>query len=171
MAARKILIYPDPFLHRVAKEVTSFHGDLQRIVREMIETMASLGHCIGIAANQVGVEQRIFVMDTSRRNKSSQGLVVLINPFVQTHGGSTYSKEGCLSLPPYLGRVGRSENVTLSGFTESGEKKTWSFTGLDAICAQHELDHLNGMLFIDRLTSLRSDLSMRKMAVKTSRNL
>ena len=164
MPARKILLYPDPFLRRITKEVTSFHRDLQRIVRDMVETMTGLGHCIGIAANQVGVDQRIFVMDTSRRNKSSQGLVVMINPVIQETRGNTYSKEGCLSLPPYLGRVGRSENVTLSGFTESGEKKTWSFTGLDAICAQHELDHLNGMLFIDRLASLRSDLSMRRGA-------
>ena len=164
MAVRKILLYPDPFLRRVSKEVISFHDDLQRIVRDMIETMRGLGHCIGIAANQMGVDQRLFVMDTSRRDKSSQGLVVLINPVVQAHGGSTYSKEGCLSLPPYLGRIGRSEKVTLTGCTENGEKKTWSFTGLDAICAQHELDHLNGMLFIDRLASLRADLYLRRSA-------
>ena len=164
MAVQKILTYPDPFLRQITKEVISFDKVLQGIVQGMIDTMHSLGHCIGIAANQAGVDLRIFVMDTSRREKRSQGLVVAINPAIQKKEGTTYSKEGCLSLPPYLGRVVRNEKIILSAFTPTGEKKTWFFTGLEAICAQHELDHLNGMLFIDRLVSLRSDLSLRGKA-------
>jgi peptide deformylase len=112
MIVRKILIYPDPFLRRITQEVLSFDDDLAHIIQEMVRTMHSLGHCIGIAANQVGVDRKIFAMDTSRRNKSSQGLVVLINPVVQAHEGRTYSKEGCLSLPPYLGN-GRKEDLVV----------------------------------------------------------
>ena len=162
MAVLKILTYPDPFLRRVTKEVVCFDNDLRRTIQDMIDTMHRLHHCVGIAATQISVDHRIFVMDTSRREVSSQGLVVLVNPKVQKSDGTTYSKEGCLSLPPYLGRVGRSEKLMLSGCTGEGEGKVWSFSGLEAICAQHELDHLNGILFIDRLASLRADLYLRR---------
>lgn len=145
----------------MAKEVVSFDENLRHTAQEMIATMQGLAHCVGIAATQVGVDQRIFAMDTSRRQKISQGLIVIANPVLQNVEGAAYIKEGCLSLPSYLGRVRRGEKATVWGCDLDGEKKTWSFEGLESICAQHEIDHLNGMLFIDRLASLRADLYLR----------
>ena len=161
MPVRKILLYPDPFLRRASKQVHAFGDEIAHAIRDMTETMHSLHHCVGIAANQVGIDHRIFAMDTSRRDKRSQGLIVMVNPILQKKEGNAYTKEGCLSLPSFLGRVGRAEKVTVSAHDAEGREKAWTFTGLEAICVQHEMDHLDGMLFIDRLNSLRMDLSLR----------
>ncbi len=161
MAIRKILLYPDPFLRRVAREVCAFDEALAWTVADLIDTMRSLNHCVGVAATQAAIDQRIVVMDTSSRDKASHGLIVLVNPVVQKKEGAIYTKEGCLSLPSFLGRVQRSEAVTMAARKADGTDQTWHFSGLEAICAQHELDHLDGVLFIDKLNSLRTDLFLR----------
>ncbi len=161
MDESRILLYPDSLLRRIPQNVQRFDRSLADAVALMQRVMNGISHCIGLAATQIGLDLRVFVMDTSRRERKSIGPVVLVNPILRKGEGSTMIKEGCLSVPSYLGRVRRDERVLVTGQAVDGRETEWNLSGLDAICAQHEIDHLNGMLFLDRLQSLRSDLFLR----------
>ncbi len=161
MEESRILLYPDPLLRRIPQDVQRFDRSLADSVALMQRVMNGISHCTGLAATQIGLNLRVFVMDTSRRERKSIGPVVLINPILRKGEGCTTIKEGCLSVPSYLGRVRRDEHVIVTGRAVDGRETEWTLSGLDAICAQHEIDHLNGMLFLDRLQSLRSDLFLR----------
>lgn len=159
MAKLDILIYPDPRLRRIARPVTRFDGELERLVADMAETMyAAPG--IGLAAVQVDVPKRVVVMDLSaQRNR----LQVFINPRLSQVAGATESQEGCLSVPGVTDTVQRAETVTINARDVQGRAFEMAADDLLAVCIQHEIDHLNGKVFVDYLSRMKQQRIGRKL--------
>ena len=154
-----ILLYPDPRLRKQAKPVKQVTDDIRQLIDDMAETMyAAPG--IGLAATQVNVHQRILVIDISEERND---LRVFINPIIDSGQGETETEEGCLSLPGIRAPVIRLESITLSAKDRLGEDFTLVTDGLLAICIQHEIDHLDGKLFIDYLKPMKRQMITRKM--------
>lgn len=147
MTRLRILQYPDPRLRTVATPVAEVNAAVRSLVREMTEIMYAAGG-IGLAATQIDVHERIVVADVSA---SHDQLHVLINPVLVEFGGSAAVGEGCLSIPNLYARVTRAEWVTLRALDSDGNSRDLSCDGVLAMCLQHELDHLDGILFIDYL--------------------
>jgi peptide deformylase len=148
---RQILTYPDPFLATKAIPVRSVDGRIRELVRDMFDSMyASKG--IGLAAPQIGVGKRVIVVDISPVEEEIAPLA-LVNPEIVGKQGQVEGVEGCLSVPGIEGMVCRHESVTVRGADESGAPVTVEANGLLARVIQHEIDHLDGILFIDRLSS------------------
>jgi peptide deformylase len=158
MALLPILEYPDPRLRKVAAPVTAFTADIQKLVRDMAETMyAAPG--IGLAATQVDVHKRVIVMDLS---ESRNELRVFINPRIVAAEGEAECEEGCLSVPGYYDKVVRAASVRVEAQNEHGESFVVEADELLAVCLQHEMDHLDGRVFVDHLSPLkRARLSAR----------
>jgi peptide deformylase len=158
---RPILRYGDRVLHQRAAEVVTFDDNLQRLIDDMIETMyAAPG--IGLAATQVGVPLRLFVVDTSV-GRSAADLVVMINPLFVEREGMQLEEEGCLSVPGFNATVVRPRRAIVRGLNRRQEEQTIEGTDLLARAFQHEIDHLDGMVFIDRLRGIKRDLIVRKI--------
>ena len=149
---RNILVYPDPFLARKAAPVTKIDERMRELVRDLFDTMyASEG--IGLAATQVGVDQRVIVVDVSPSDESGKP-IALVNPeILGQEGPIVVCMEGCLSVPGVRGEVARPEGVVVCGTNEQGEPVTIRAEGILARALQHEIDHLDGVLFIDRIPS------------------
>lgn len=164
MAVREVLIYPDPRLKTECADVTESDGNAGQIIADLKDTMISSGHSTGIAAPQIGEDARIVVADASRGRKPcvNHGLLVLINPEIIKHHGSVASREGCMSVPEFTGNVTRAEKIVVQYQDENFETKVIEAEGFEAILLQHEIDHLSGVLFIDRVISRRTDLFRRK---------
>ena len=158
---RPIVRHGAAVLHRSAEPVAEITPEIEALVDDMIQTMyAAPG--IGLAAPQVGVGKRIFVCDVSvGRNPSD--LLVFINPEFIERDGMQLEEEGCLSVPGFNATVARPSRAILKGLNRQGEPQTVEGTGLLARCFQHEMDHLDGTLFIDRLRGLQKDLIVRKI--------
>jgi peptide deformylase len=158
---RPILRYGERPLHQPATDVTVFDDALQRLIDDMIETMyAAPG--IGLAATQVGVPQRVFVVDTSvGRNRSD--LTVFANPAFVEREGMQLEEEGCLSVPGFNATVVRPSRTLIKGLDRDGTERTVEGTGLLARAFQHEMDHLDGVVFVDRLRGIKRDLIVRKI--------
>lgn len=154
MANLEIKIYPDPVLKEKAKPVTTFDSKLKKFVENMIETMY-VESGIGLAANQVGSLERVFVVDVSEDGNNP---LVFINPEITERSGKKKGEEGCLSIPSYRDVVERSTTITIKAQDISGQEFTLQADGLMAVCIQHELDHLDGILFVDRLSHLKKQL-------------
>lgn len=154
----QIINFPHPTLRRVAKPIRRVDANLRAIVREMFDRMyESKG--IGLAANQVDIPLRLFVVNLEAQPGQGEELV-FINPVISKPKGSAESEEGCLSLPGIYGQVVRPKQVTINAYNLEGQEITRDLTGLLARCVQHELDHLDGVLFIDRMTaSGKADLA------------
>jgi peptide deformylase len=151
MAVLSILEYPDPRLRKTAAPVTAFTPEIEKLVRDMAETMyAAPG--IGLAATQVDVHKRIIVMDLS---DARDELRVFINPELLSAEGETECEEGCLSVPGYYDKVVRAAKVRVRAQTERGESFEIEAEGMLAVCIQHEMDHLLGKVFVDRLSPLK----------------
>ncbi len=151
MALLKILEYPDPRLKRVAAPVTAVTPEIRTLVRDMAETMyAAPG--IGLAATQVDVHKRVIVMDLS---EARDELRVFINPELVTAAGDLESEEGCLSLPGYYDRVQRAASIRVRALDAEGQPFELDADGMLAVCIQHEMDHLIGKVFVDRLSPLK----------------
>ncbi len=147
---RPILTYPDPFLEKKAPAVSAVDGKIRELIRDMLETMhAAKG--IGLAAPQVGEGKRVIVVDVSPVDEGAQP-IALVNPEVVRKQGWVEGVEGCLSIPGVEGPVFRYESVVVSGRDEDGASVTVEASGLLARVLQHEIDHLDGVLFIDRLS-------------------
>lgn len=158
---RPILRYGESLLHTPAAEVARFDDDLQRLVDDMVETMyAAPG--IGLAATQVGVPLRVFVIDLSV-GKSNGQLIAMVNPTFVEREGTQIEEEGCLSAPGFNATVVRPRRVVVKGFTRDGAEQTIEGTELLARAFQHEMDHLDGVVFIDRLRGIKRDLIVRKI--------
>tara|TARA_B110001454_G_scaffold219202_1_gene252065 strand:- start:166054 stop:166641 length:588 start_codon:yes stop_codon:yes gene_type:complete len=170
MGIMEILTYPNPRLREVSTPVEVFDAKLKKLTDDMIETMYH-AHGIGLAAPQVGVLQRVVVIDTRPKNEEGSRYeieemgelerkvpqpLILINPRVIGGVGSTTFDEGCLSVPSFYETVERKEVIEVETYDLSGKKYTFKTDGLLAICIQHELDHLEGKLFIDRISFLKS---------------
>ena len=158
---REIVKYPDPVLERPSEPVTEFNGELQKLVDDMFESMyAAKG--IGLAAPQIGIAKRLTVIDLSFQ-KNPEEKIVLINPEIIFREGKQYEEEGCLSLPEIREKVSRAAKVTVRAQDVKGEWFEIDGEELLARAFQHEIDHLDGVLFIDRLSRLKRDLVIRKM--------
>ena len=148
---RQIVTYPEPFLATKALPVRSVDGRIRELVRDMFDTMyESKG--IGLAAPQIGVGKRVIVLDISPVEEEIKPLA-LVNPEIVGKQGQVEGMEGCLSVPGVEGMVCRYESVTVTGKNESGDPVTIEASGLLSRVLQHEIDHLDGILFIDRLSS------------------
>jgi peptide deformylase len=158
---RPILRHGASVLHRQAAPVTEFTPDIQHLIDDMIQTMyAAPG--VGLAAPQIDVGLRIFVADVSfGRNPSD--LICFVNPEFVERGGMQLEDEGCLSVPGFNATVARPSRVVLKGLDRHGAPQQMEGTGLLARCFQHEMDHLDGTLFIERLRGLQKDLIVRKI--------
>ncbi len=164
----KIIEYPDERLKQASNPVDVFDEALQGFVTELEKTMRTGPGGVGIAAPQVGNFQRIAIVDLSGMRKlpkksSSNGRMVLINPEITEWDGMAMGREGCMSVPDFTGNVIRAEKVFFSAFDEFGKQHEFSSEGYEARAVQHEVDHLDGMLFLDRLVSRRTDLFQRKV--------
>jgi peptide deformylase len=158
---RPILRYGEKPLHEQAVNVTAFDDHLQRVVDDMIDTMyAAPG--IGLAATQIGVPLRIFVVDLSV-GRDPKGLIVMINPTFVEREGTQLEEEGCLSAPGFNATVVRPQRAVLKGLDRDGTEQTIASEGLLARAFQHEMDHLDGIVFIDRLRGIKRDLIVRKI--------
>jgi peptide deformylase len=157
----KIVKYPEPVLSQPGEPVTEFDKDLRKLVADMYETMyAAQG--IGLAAPQVGVSKRITVIDLSMGKDPAQKLV-LINPEVTFREGRLYEEEGCLSFPDIREKIVRAAKVRIRAQNEFGKWFEMDGEELLSRCFQHEIDHLDGMLFIFRMSALKRDLTLRKI--------
>ena len=158
---RPILKYGDDVLHQQALPVDEVTGDIHRLIDDMIETMyAAPG--IGLAAPQVGVPLRIFVIDLSV-GREPDGLMVMINPSFVERDGMQLEEEGCLSVPEFNATVVRPSHVVVKGLDRSGTEYQRVGDGLLARAFQHEMDHLDGTLFVDRLRGIKRDMILRKI--------
>lgn len=170
MSIKPILIHPDPRLKKLAEPIASVTPEIEALADDMLATMYDAPG-IGLAAPQVGVLKRIFVMDANRDPEVERQPMVLINPEVTWTSDETNSyDEGCLSIPEQYGEVTRPEVVKMRWLGLDGKMHEQEFDGLWATCAQHELDHLNGVLFIDHLSAIKRQMITRKM-VKLKREM
>lgn len=157
---RTILIYPDPELKKKSTPVTVITDTTRQLVRDMAETMyAAPG--IGLAAPQIGVHQRVIVIDVADKDEPP-ALIAAINPVIIHAEGETFEEEGCLSVPKYAANVRRHAKIVVKGLNIDGDELTWRADGLLAIAFQHEIDHLDGILFIDQISQLKRDIFRRK---------
>lgn len=164
MAKLEILTYPDERLKQISAEVTLFDDELRQFLAALEETMRAGPGGVGIAAPQVGRFQRIALVDVSGKPKiEHHGYLVLINPEIVEYSGFVKGREGCMSVPDYTGNVMRAESITLEYRDGQGERHTIKTSGFEARAIQHEMDHLDGLLFLDRLVSRRNDLFRRKV--------
>lgn len=160
MALLPILHYPDPRLHKVASPVKRVDDKLRKIINDMAETMyAAPG--IGLAATQVDIHQRIIVIDIS---ESHDQLQVFINPQILHAEGEAECEEGCLSVPGIFEKVTRAARVRVSALDEQGNPRELEADGLLAVCIQHEMDHLVGRVFVEKLSRLKQQRITAKLA-------
>jgi peptide deformylase len=159
MASLNILRYPDPRLYKKAAPVAEVNEEIRTLVRDMAETMyAAPG--IGLAATQVDVHKQVIVIDTS---ETRERLLVLINPEIVAREGVQFCEEGCLSLPGIYEPVERSERITVRALGADGQQFTLEAEKLLAICIQHEMDHLEGKVFVDYLSRLKQQRIKAKL--------
>ena len=157
----KIVKYPDPILSRPGEPITEFNDELRKLIADMFETMyAEQG--IGLAAPQVGASIRLMVIDLSV-GKAPKDKLVLINPEIIFTDGKLYEEEGCLSFPDIREKVVRAARVRIRAQDEHGKWFEMDGEELLSRCMQHEIDHLDGMLFIFRMSALKRDLNLRKI--------
>lgn len=158
---RPILRYGDPLLHQIARPVDAITPEVEHLIDDMVETMyAAPG--IGLAATQLGVPSRIFVIDLSV-GRDPDGLITLVNPEFVSREDMQLEEEGCLSAPGFTATVARPGRVVIRGLDRSGALRTYEGTGLLARAFQHEMDHLDGIVFIDRLRGLKRDVIVRRI--------
>ena len=151
MALLPILHYPDPRLHTVAKPVVVVDERIRKLIKDMAETMyAAPG--IGLAATQVDVHERLLIIDISEERNQ---LLAFVNPEIIASGGEADTEEGCLSVPGVFEKVTRAERVSVRAQNAQGEPFTLDAEGLLAVCIQHEIDHLDGKVFVDYLSRLK----------------
>ena len=164
MAVKEVLTYPDQRLKQISNSVESFDETLLALVQDLEETMGSGPGAVGIAAPQIGVISRVVIVDVSSKKKiKNHGHLVLVNPEITEWQGLAVGREGCLSVPDYTGNVVRAEQIKLSAFDPAGNPLSFEMEGFEARAVQHEMDHLDGLLFLDRLVSRRADLFPRKV--------
>ena len=160
MALLPILRFPDPRLHKVAAPIATIDDGIRRLAQDIAETMYEAPG-IGLAATQVDVHQQLIVIDTS---ETRDALLVLINPKILAREGAQVGEEGCLSVPGIYDKVERAERVTVRYLDLDGQTQTLSADGLLAVCIQHEMDHLQGKVFVEHLSMLKQMRIKSKLA-------
>ncbi len=165
MPARPVVLYPDPRLQAACDQILAVDKAARAWVQDLLDTMdAGPPRTVGIAAPQIGVLTRLAVVDTSRNPKHppGHGLLTLINPILIAHDGEQFGREGCLSLPDYTANVRRHQRVTVEALGLDGSPFTVDAEGFEAVVIQHEMDHLDGILFLDRVADRGRDLFRRR---------
>ena len=166
MPLRPIVLVPDARLKTPCHLVVDFGDALRETVRDLEDTLADNIGCVGIAACQIGVMQRVAIVDTSIHRKhgdKSQGRFVLVNPKIVAQSGENVGREGCLSLPDFTANVARAAEVTVEYQDVSGEHRVLEARDFEAVALQHEVDHCDGILFLDRVSNLTTDVFPRKV--------
>ena len=162
MAVCPIRLYPDSILKHTTAPVSLTDPTLPHLIQDLLDTLdASPG--VALAAPQIGYPVRIIVVDVARKKgERGHGRIVLLNPHILYQEGQRIVREGCLSVPDYTGNVRRYERTVVEGMTPEGQGVALTTSGLEALAFQHEIDHLAGMLFLDQIDSLNTDLFRRK---------
>lgn len=164
MAILDILTLPDPRLKQVSTPVEHFDDELRAFIADLEDTRLAGPAAVGIAAPQVARFQRILIMDVSGRPKTpNHGHLILVNPEIVHWEGYAIGREGCLSVPDYTGNVIRATSIRLTAQDPDGQVHEYTMEGYEARALQHEMDHLDGLLFVDRVVSRRTDLYRRKV--------
>jgi len=165
VAILEILTLPDDALKQVSEPVSTFDDELRAFIADLEETRANGPAAVGIAAPQVGCFRRVVILDCSNTRKPvpNHGHLILVNPEITHWEGYEMGREGCLSVPDYTGNVIRAMRIHLTAKDPHGESLEFDMEGYEARAAQHEIDHLDGMLFVDRVVSRRTDLFKRKV--------
>jgi peptide deformylase len=160
----EVIYYPDISLRTRARDVTDINDEVAGVIEELTTTMAAYGHCVGLAANQLGSDLNIFVADASKNTHevSRYGFVVVLNPVVISTSGRVTRREGCMSVPDLTGNVGRAQSAVIGGLDVNGEYQTWEVSDFEARVFLHEIDHLMGKVFLDRVKSARDVFARKK---------
>lgn len=167
MAILEVLTYPDARLEQLSRSVERFDDALRAFIADLEETMRAGPGGVGIAAPQVGRARRIVIVDVSIKPRiKHHGRMVLVNPEITQWEGYAVGREGCMSVPDYTGNVIRAERITVEACDAFGAPVRYECEGYEARAVQHEIDHLDGLLFLDRLVSRRNDLFRRKVYQK-----
>ncbi len=162
MALREVLQFPDPRLKEVSEPIEEITDEIRELARDMCDVMYDEPG-IGLAAPQVGAQIRMFVIDTDWSEEgATRNPTVFVNPEFTRKEGKIVWEEGCLSVPDYTADVERAESVTIRGLDLEGKEIIEEATGLRAVCMQHEYDHLDGILFIDRISRLKRNMYVKK---------
>lgn len=164
MAILQVLVYPNPVLKMVSDSVAELDDATMRIIDDLRETLYESPGCVGIAAPQTGILKRIIVIDASRNRKPvpNHGGLVLINPVIEQQEGEVLAREGCLSLPHLTANVKRAQSIRCRAMTPDGSEIVIDTADFEARVILHEYDHLDGLLFLDRVSSLKTDVFRRK---------
>ena len=165
MPAQKILIYPHPLLKTICHPVAAIDQEITDLVSDLVDTMREGPGSVGVAAPQIGVVLRVCVVDVSRSKlgrDNNHGLLVMINPEIVERHGAAIMREGCMSVPDYTGDVERATDIAIRFLEADGSTREIRTNGFEAVAIQHEMDHLDGTLFLDRITSLKTGLFRRK---------
>lgn len=168
MTIKPLIILPDPILRQVSTPLDTVNDEAQRLADDMLETMYDAPG-IGLAAIQIGVARRMLVLDVSKEGEDKTPLVFINPEIVKASDARSVYEEGCLSIPDYYAEVERPAEITVRYVDRDGKEQTIDANGLLATCLQHEIDHLNGVLFIDHISKLKRDMVIRKFtkAAKT----
>jgi peptide deformylase len=168
MTIKPLIILPDPVLRQVSTPVETIDADIRRLADDMLETMYDAPG-IGLAAIQIGVPKRLLVLDVTKEGEEKQPLVFINPKVVRSSEERSVYEEGCLSIPDYYAEVERPAAITVEYVDREGKEQAVEAEGLLATCLQHEIDHLNGVLFIDYISKLKRDMVIRRFtkAAKT----
>jgi len=165
MPIQPILCYPHPVLKKVCNLVNKIDDEIHALVTDLFDTMRAGPGSVGVAAPQIGVTLRVCVIDVSanRHGKdNNHGLLCMINPEIIASSGMAVMREGCMSVPDYTGDVERATEIGITFTEPDGTLREFIATGFEAVAIQHEVDHLNGVLFLDRISSVKTGLFRRK---------
>ena len=161
MTIKPLIILPDPLLRQVSTPIERVDADLQKLADDMLETMYDAPG-IGLAAIQVGIARRLLVIDVSKEGEEKQPLVIINPEIIKSSDARSVYEEGCLSIPDYYAEVERPAQVTVKAIDRDGKEQVIEADGLLATCLQHEIDHLNGVLFIDHISRLKREMVIKK---------
>jgi peptide deformylase len=165
MPVQPVLRYPHPVLKKLCHRVERIDSSIQTLVQDLVDTMRDGPGSVGVAASQIGVTLRVCVVDVSKNRhgkENNHGLLCMINPEITSRSGSATMREGCMSVPDYTGDVDRATEISLQYCDPDGTVQTIIASGFEAVAIQHEMDHLDGVLFLDRVTSIKTGLFRRK---------
>ena len=166
MAAKEVLLYPNPILKELCAQIEDWDSSVDRLLQDLVDTMVAAGHSVGVAAPQIGDTRRAVVVDVSHsklgKQQENHGLLRMVNPKLIEREGQTVVREGCMSVPDYTGNVTRAERILVQFQDQDRQLQVIRADGFEAIAIQHEIDHLDGYLFLDRVSSLKTDLFRRK---------
>ncbi len=166
MAILSILKFPDPLLKEKSAPVERITPELSAVIDDLLDTMRASPGGVGISAPQIGVLKRVVAVDVSLSKRGAQtenhGLLVLVNPEILAQGGRQIVREGCMSIPDYTANIERAQWVLVDALDREGKQVILESVGYEAVAIQHEVDHLDGILFLDRVASLKTDLFRRK---------